>query len=210
MMPAMARRWWPALCAFARRWWPASRAVLITLCIVLGMVDSCMLPGAGPAKKLVFTPVQPIIDATRIAQKWGLFDGASREQFRMHIEIQYAAGKPWEPLFIASDDAHQDYADELAYRRVRGAWNPRKKKPTGAYDKFATWILTRALADHPDAVAARVVMDRLRINEHGGANVVEEGLFPKIRRQRQPGAVQPPAPHPAPPPPSAPTDEEVE
>lgn len=200
MMPAMARRWWPTV-----------RAVLIAVCIALGMVDSCMLPGSGPAKKVVFTPVQPIIDATRIAQKWGLFDGSSREQFRMHIEIQRAVGQPWEPLFIAGDPQHQAYAEQLAYRRVRGAWNPRKKKPTGAYDKFATWIMTRALADHPEAIAARVVMDRVRINEHGGANTVEEGLFPKIRRQRPPGAPPLPPPPVAPPPPhGAPTDEEVE
>jgi hypothetical protein len=163
--------------------WPVVRAILIALTITLGMIDSCMLPGSGPYKKQLFAPVQPIIDATRIAQKWALFDGSSREQFRMHLEIQRAPNTSWEPLFIAGDERYQAYAEQIHFRRVRGAWNPRRRKPTGAYDKFATWIMTKALADHPDAIAARLVMDRLRIGEYGGFYVVEEGLFPKVRKR---------------------------
>ena len=186
----------------ARPRWPIVRAILIALTLTLGMIDSCMLPGSGPAKKQLFSPVQPIIDATRIAQKWALFDGSSREQFRMHLEIQRAPNTSWEPVFIAGDDRYQAYAEQIHFRRVRGAWNPRKRKPTGAYDKFSTWIMTKMLTDYPDAIAARVVMDRLRIGEYGGGFVVEEGLFPKVRKRSgaagRDGAKVSPAPPTAP------------
>lgn len=157
--------------------------------MTLGMIDSCQLPGSGPAKKLVFTPVAPIIAATRIAQKWGLFDGASRTQFRMHVEVQYD-GRTWIPLFIASDPDFDEYAEQLEYRRVRGAWNPRKKQPTGVYDRFANWLMNRVFTDHDDAVAARIVMDRVAIDEWGGMTVVETELFKKLRRHR-PGSGRP-------------------
>jgi hypothetical protein len=68
--------------------------------------------------------VQPIIDATRIAQKWALFDGSSREQFRMHLEIQRAPNTSWEPLFIAGDERYQAYAEQIHFRRVARGVEP--------------------------------------------------------------------------------------
>ena len=182
--------------------WPAIRAGLIALVMAIGLLDGCPVPtgrqvdrlgptvssvirGLDRARVTVLRPFRPIAELTQIRQRWQLFQGASHRRWRMHVEGAPAlAGQPFQPLFIAGDDAHQTYADILHYRRMRGSWNPSGQNLRGSYARFCAWLNARVLADHPEFRIARVVFERIEIDPGGGYHPTGELLHEqrKVRR----------------------------
>jgi hypothetical protein len=164
--------------------WPEVRGAAIAIAIGFGLVDGCPLP-QKPApwqrglvdtvrsvQRIAEWPVAWIRPTLRVAQQWALFQAADRERFRMWIEGQRLDHR-WELLYRAGDPEHDDDAELLEYRRVRGAWDPTDTAP-GQYPAFASWITGRVLDRHPDFVAARVQMERIEIDAGG---VVPTGQF---------------------------------
>src|SRR5438045_684954 len=112
--------------------WPMARAALIALAIALGLVDGCPIPerkevpawaygladAADAARTAIRRPVAWIGEDLDISQRWALFRGASRRRFRIYVEGKAATGD-WQLLYRAGDPEHAEYADLLAYRRVR-------------------------------------------------------------------------------------------
>jgi hypothetical protein len=181
-------------------WWPRARALLIGLAMVIGLVDGCPTPSGNQRKQLdpdtrarldridelrhdVLRPVRKVRELTSITQKWNVFRGASAEKLRMRIEARAGAGD-WIVLYRAGDDAHTFMADELAYRRIRGVWNPRSTGPRAGYGAFVTWIAREVFQRRPELDTVRVVMERIHITP-GGVRSTGETAHPMTRRRRQ-------------------------
>jgi hypothetical protein len=169
------------------------RAALIALALILGLADGCPLPkdalhradllGAlARARASVLAPSQPLAKALDVDQQWVLFRSLSRRRFRLCVEGRTAAGD-WALLYRAGDDDHTWNADVLDYRRVRGAYNPYGQRIRRAYAGFARWIGDRVLAEHPDMQAARVRLERIRIQPRGG--FVATGIFEFTHTRRR-------------------------
>jgi hypothetical protein len=182
------------------RWWPNVRAALIGLAIMIGLVDGCPIPSAKQREQLspganaaiddvnevrtaILKPLRPVRRLTNIQQKWNLFRGAGRQRHRMWIEAREGVGE-WELLYRVHDDEHDFMADQLAYRRLRGAWNPRGTTgPRGAYPSFVTWIAGEIFDAEPRFTEARVRMEIVRIGPSGGNTPTGEFEFSVTRRR---------------------------
>jgi hypothetical protein len=160
--------------------WPALRAAGIALAIALALLHGCPVPSLAQtpgwahgaiaaverARRALLAPFAEIPRRLDFFQRWALFRGAAPSRYRMWIEAR-AAGGPWELVHRAGDAEHAAHAAVLAYRRVRGAYNPTGKQVTGQYRAFASWMIQRALADHPRWVAGRIQMERVAIDRRG-------------------------------------------
>jgi hypothetical protein len=160
--------------------WPAVRAALIALALGFGIIDGCPIPerkyspawshdliGYGEtARRFLLKPVAGYARDLDINQRWSLFRGASRKRYRLWLEGKTATGQ-WEPLYISGDSTHVAYEELLAYRRIRGTYNPSGQNPRGQYRGFATWMTLRVLDDRPELAVVRTRMEKIVI-QHGG------------------------------------------
>src|SRR5690606_25379175 len=117
--------------------WPAARAALIALAIAFGLIDGCPIPErkhapawahgvverAREVRATLRRPGAWLAKDLDVWQRWALFRGAPRRRFRLHLEGRTATGA-WQLLHRAGDAEHAAYEDLLAYRRVRGTYNP--------------------------------------------------------------------------------------
>ncbi len=183
------------------RWWPNVRATLIGLAIVVGLVDGCPVPTGKQRDQLspdanaaiddinavrvaILKPLRPVRRLTNIQQKWNLFRGAGRVRHRMWIEARAGTGGEWEVLYRAMDDEHDFMADQLAYRRLRGAWNPRGSSgPRGAYPSFVTWIAAEVFEADERWTDVRVRMEKVQIGASGGNTPTGEFEYTMNRRR---------------------------
>jgi len=188
------------------RWWPPLRAGLIALVIAVGLLDGCPMPSGSEEQKYLREYVGPgavrAVDATdrvrktllrpfrfigslgNLRQRWKLFAGAPRKRYRMWIEARTAPTASWELLYRPQDDEHEYLGDELAYRRVRGAWNPRGSGgPRGAYASFATWVAKAIFAREARFREVRVQMERIEIDEGGGWHGTGVFAYPMPRKR---------------------------
>ena len=158
------------------------RAAAIALAIVIGLIDGLPLPpraeakpwqrpiveAVAPVQRAVLAPFAWIGRDLRFSQRWALFQGAPAQRFRMEVAGRGGDGE-WHVVYRAGADDEE----LLAYRRVRGAWNP-TDHPTGQYAAFVTWLAARMRAAHPDFSAVRVRMENVVI-DHG--EVRDTGTF---------------------------------
>lgn len=159
--------------------WPQIRAGVLAVVICFGLVNGCPLPPPDKtpaweqgfvepirsAQRVVLTPVAWIEPTLRISQHWALYQAPSRDRFRLWIEGQDVRGH-WQIVFRASDPAHQEDGELIDYTRPRGVWDP-TSKPPGQYPLFARWMTSRVLVQHPEYVAARVRLEKVRITDDG-------------------------------------------
>jgi hypothetical protein len=200
-----------------KRWWPAIRASLIALAIALGLADGCPTPEPRARKqmspsiahlfddvdkararflhpfwKLDFTKFNELVKAH---QRWNLFAGASKDRYRMWIEARTGGKGEWELLYRVYDDDHDFLADQLAYRRMRGAWAPRGSRgPRGAYPAFASWVAREVFAKWPEYTEVRIQMEKVKIGARGGATWTGEFTYPMVRTRASVDAEQATAP----------------
>lgn len=158
--------------------WPAVRASLIALAMVVGLLDGCPVPSpqqtptwaqsivsrGDAARRWLLSPVGWIGANLDFTQRWSLFTGASRQRFRLYVEGRLPDGT-WRILFRAGDPVHAEYADLLAYRRMRGMFRPRGQSIRLQYTAFAAWMTRRVLDDHPELDAARTRLENIAIGE---------------------------------------------
>ena len=171
--------------------WPACRAALLTAVMILGLLEGC------PAiERRVNAPLQPIGRALKITQRWRLFPVANADRFRMWIEARTGADAPWQLLYRPHDDAHTWLADELEYRRMRGAWNPGTRSLRGAYPAFVTWVARTTFARDPRWNELRVRMEVLDIDPRRAGDptgATGRFLFEEVRaRPAAPAAAEVP------------------
>jgi hypothetical protein len=181
------------------RSWPAVRAALVTFVLVISLVEGLPAGDAGlvrlaRAQKTVLSPFRFVFDGLRITQRWKLFPVANPDRFRMWIEARTAANAPWQLLYRPHDDAHTWLADELEYRRMRGAWNPGTRNVRGAYPSFVTWVANTTFARAPAWQAVRVRMEVLDIDpRRAGDPTGATGRFgfEEIRTRPAPAPAEP-------------------
>ena len=162
--------------------WPACRAALLTAAIILGLLEGC------PAnERRLATPLRPIGTALKITQRWRLFPVANADRFRMWIEARTGADAPWQLLYRPHDDAHTWLADELEYRRMRGAWNPGTRNARGAYPAFVTWVARTTFARDPRWNELRVRMEVLDLDPRRASDPMgATGRFQWEEKRRRP------------------------
>jgi hypothetical protein len=163
--------------------WPSVRAALITLTMLVGLVAGLPLPpanvrerlppslssvllGLERAQRVFLKPFAFIADEFNLLQRWNLFAGASRERYRISIEGR-TRGRSFRVLYRPHEPAHAFEDSRFEYRRVRGAWNPRRAAPQPGYEPFVTWAARRVFRAHPKLDEVRVRMEKIVVLPHG-------------------------------------------
>ena len=166
---------------------------MIALAITVGLVDGCPLPPSEyaaswqrpivdvvrPVQRALMTPFRWITRVFVVTQRWGLFQVAPRDRYRLDVEGR--RGESWELVFRAGDPDHDAYAGLLLDERVRGAWNP-TDRAAPQFGPFSDWFLGTVLADHPEYAAARLQLERVVLAPEDG-EVRGSGTF--VMRQER-------------------------
>jgi hypothetical protein len=171
--------------------------LFIALVIAVGLVDGCpipsnkrTLPAMLPAvKKLrawrseVLAPFRPVREGFRLHQLWKLFPTASLNQHRMWVEGRAGHDGPWQILYRPLDSEHDFKADEIEYRRLRGAWNPGRSARRG-YSGFVKWVAGEVFAAMPGIDEVRVRLEKILIKSREG-RFESTGKFQYERTRRR-------------------------
>jgi hypothetical protein len=167
--------------AWVRRYWPATRSVLVALLLVVALIDGCPIPSntrTAPAllptvkslRKLRTTlmkPTKKVRDGFRLHQTWKLFPTANLNQHRMWVEGRTDRKAEWEILYRPDDPEHTFKADEIEFRRLRGAWNP-GRSPRRGYTPFTKWVAREIFAARPDLNEVRVRLENIKVKPKQG------------------------------------------
>jgi hypothetical protein len=134
------------------------------------------------------TPFDGWFDTTGTHQRWNLFPVADPDPVWMHVETQRRDEAPgWTLRYRPNDPDHDWLADELEYRRLRGAWNPGVGGPRTAYGPFVAWLAREAFAADPEVVAVRVRMRQLHVRDPGAGTpaleITDEYLWEAVRHR---------------------------
>jgi hypothetical protein len=189
-----------------RRLWPGARAALIALVFAVGLVDGCPIPSnkrtakgwLPTVKKLrklrtkAMAPTLPIREAFRLHQQWKLFPTASLKQHRLWVEGRSGRDAPWQIMYRPLDDEHTFMADEIEFRRLRGAWNPGRNARRG-YAGFVKWVAGEVFAARPDINEVRVRLENIRVKPREG-RFESTGRFQYERTRRRERQRQTPVP----------------
>lgn len=160
--------------------WARLRAALITLAMLVGVISGLPVPGEkdlarlpaplrplaaqfGPGQAFLMQPFRFIGDWLFIGQRWNLFSSAKAERFWLMVEGRSQRDGTWTLLYRPHDAEHALFANELEYRRVRGAWNARGNAPSGGYDAFASFMARRVFLAKPEVSEVRVRLEAIRI-----------------------------------------------
>ena len=164
--------------------WPRTRALLIALAMLVGIIDGLPLPeGAGverlspglrrsaelgsAVRATLLRPFRALADLLVVSQRWALFRSAKEGRHRLWLEGRRGA-RHWTILYRPHDAEHQWFAEGLQYRRVRAAWNKGRSGGGPGYEAFAAWISKRLLRERPDLSAVRVRLEQIDILPRGG------------------------------------------
>ena len=159
--------------------WPQLRAAMIALAIGFGLLDGLPLPdrpapwevsvvdGIRRVRSVVSWPVRWITPTFRVSQQWALYTAPETERWRMWLEVLGRDGR-WELVYRSADPDHRDYANIVEAGRVRSVWDFSEHQPR-QFDAFASWLMGRALDDHPDASRARLRMEKVHLSSDGVA-----------------------------------------
>ena len=182
--------------------WARLRAALITLAMVVGLISGLPVPGEkdlarlpaplrslasaiGPFQRVFAGPFQFIGDWLFIGQRWNLFAGAKTDRYWLTIEGRTGPNANWKVLYRPHDPEHALFSNELEYRRVRGAWNPRGRNPADGYDAFVTFIARRIFAEKRELSEVRVRLEAIKIRPRGaGFDPTGEFSFELVRARR--------------------------
>ena len=157
------------------------RSTLIALVISVALLDGCPIPQTKKvddswketvreARELrtdLGKPFKPIRTAFRLHQTWRLFPTANITQDRLWVEGRKDRKAEWEIIYRPNDSEHTFKADEIEWRRVRGAWNP-GRAPRRGYSGFTRWIAKEVFDDRPDLNEVRVRMERVKVRPRKG------------------------------------------
>lgn len=172
---------------------PGARAALIALALALGLADGLPIPSASRAAALsprlvplaeratawqgaLLAPYYALSTRLMLGERWVLFAGARRERFRLEVAARSGRHHPFELLYRADDPRHRFLAGVIEYRRVRGAWNPRRSGPPAGYEAFASFVARRVFESRRAFHEVRVRMERIVIRE-GGRGYASTGEY---------------------------------
>lgn len=164
--------------------WPRVRAGLITLVLAVGFVAGWPLMSDASLSRIgepwttathvlrevqaiLLAPFRPIMNALVVSERWSLFSGASTERSRIRLEAREQQSGRWVVLYRPHDPQHREGARVFEYRRVRGAWNPRRSGPQPGYETFVAFAARRIMAEHPEFSAVRASLEAIVILPEG-------------------------------------------
>ena len=164
--------------------WPGVRALLITIVLFVGLVAGLPIPNAkvqagwspgvrsflaaaSAAQGAVLAPFARLRRACGLVQGWQLGAGANTDRYRIWIEARESRRAAWRLLYRPHDPEHALLASNLEYRRVRGAWNPRRDVAQPGYGAFVSWVSRRIFRVRPEFSETRVRIEKIRILPKG-------------------------------------------
>jgi len=119
----------------------------------------------GRAHRRALSPVRPWFQLTGTGQGWALFANPDTHPSRMEVSVVRSGEQ--QLVYRRLDPDHARFADELAYRRVRGLYDATsaRHRPTAASRRLADWLEQRARSEDPsiDGVILRFVATPLRL-----------------------------------------------
>ncbi|MCK6515895.1 hypothetical protein L6R46_12655 [Myxococcota bacterium] len=111
------------------------------------------------ARATLLAPFNPYARLTGAKQGWSMFWAINHRPARLVIELEGPDGV-WTPLYVARSDVYAWRRREMDQERVRGLVNQYSHlRDRRSYRAFAAFIAQRALAEHPEAQRARVLME---------------------------------------------------
>jgi hypothetical protein len=179
------------------------RAFLITLAMFIALVAGLPIPNARVREGLapglgdfvlavdrmqsaLLAPFAFVRDEFKLIQRWQLFAGANTDRYWIWIEAREKRSGPWLLLYRPHDPAHAFLAADLEYRRVRGAWNPRRGDAQAGYPAFVSWVSARIFRARPEFSQTRVRIEKIRILPGGrGFEGTGEFLHTLTRTRRE-------------------------
>ena len=185
--------------------WARLRAALITLAMAVGVLSGLPVPGEkdmarlpaplrpiaaqfGPVQSFCMRPFNFIGEWLFIGQRFNLFAGAKTDRYWLMIEGRSRPDGKWKLLYRPHDPRHALFANELEYRRVRGAWNARGSSPTSGYDAFTSFVARRIFAEKRDLSEVRVRLEAIRIRPRGGGfDPTGQFSFELVRKRQDVG-----------------------
>lgn len=118
-------------------------------------------------RNLLLAPFAPLFGLTSTGQQWTLFINVGREFFRLHIDAA-GADQRFKSVYRALDHDPEGLAPLLAYRRLRGIYDPRRKRgPSEEYAGFGHFVAEIFFARQPELVTVRLCMERIRVGPPG-------------------------------------------
>jgi len=164
--------------------WPRVRAGLITLALAVGFVsgwplmsDEALARVGEPwatathvlrrAQDVLLAPFRPGLNLLVLSERFSLFSGASTVRSWIRIEAREKKSGHWRLVYRPHDAEHREDARVFEYRRVRGAWNPRRSEPQPGYRAFAAFAARRIMSGHPEFSAVRVSLEAVTILPEG-------------------------------------------
>lgn len=135
---------------------------------------------AREARGWLVAPFLPYARLTGARQGWSMFWSINHRPSRLVIELEGADGG-WTPLYVARSDVYAWRRREMDQERIRGVVNQYSHlRDRRSYRAFAAFIAQRALADHPEAVRARVLMEE---RPSQGPEALRAGKTPPSKRR---------------------------
>ena len=111
------------------------------------------------ARAALLAPFNPYARLTGARQGWSMFWAINHRPARLVIELEGPDGA-WTPLYVARSDTYAWRRRELDQERLRGVVNQYSHlRDRRSYRAFAAFIAQKALAEHPEATRARVLME---------------------------------------------------
>jgi len=131
-------------------------------------------------------PTRPLRDGFRLHQTWRLFPTANLNQHRIWVEGRTDRKATWEIIYRPYDEEHAFKADEIEYRRMRGAWNP-GRSPRRGYTPFTKWVAAEVFAIRPDLNEVRVRLENVKVMPKlGRFDSIGKFQFERIVRRQVP------------------------
>lgn len=96
-----------------------------------------------------------------LRQGWAMFASPQRYPFEIHVDLEVDG--VWRPLYRPHDDAaawRRATFEHNRFRKLAGSFARRFNRRR--YDELAAWLGRQALADHPSASRARVLLHAYR------------------------------------------------
>jgi hypothetical protein len=128
----------------------------------LGQQAKAVVNGPRRLRAWLTKPFGTWFKITGTHQGWGLFAYPDAHPFKLRITVSNAPtmrGEEPTLLYMSHDSAHQWMGSLIHYRRFRGLYNPRGKKPA-KWNSLTCHLASRALEDYPDLQLFR--MEALR------------------------------------------------
>ena len=149
-------------------------------------LDGALIAVSTPVVRIrnaLLSPLRPLFDVAGMGQRWGLFLQTGRTAYRIRVDGRSADGN-FRLLYRPHTDDPLGLGATLAFRRIRGLYNPGAKGvPREQFEGFVTWLSRELFSRHPELDVVRVRMQRIRLGTRSEPNQLVDVAHESERRR---------------------------